>query len=355
MSSSNTTNISELNKEDNSLYEKFIAGKSAAIINWALFFFGIALVFFPILITKFSFLELDYENTGEIGDIIGGTTAPFLSFVGIVVTFYAFWVQYQSNISQRNDIKLERFENKFYELLSLHKDNINEMLISGFDDRKIEGRKVFVSMYRELRYSYFVAKRVYNRLKDSEILKIQYTDAEILKLAYIFFYTGVGIHSELLYKNLINQSFEKDFYEEVGKELLELHRSYKTLSIDKAVPELELEEIGKSLPAKSYRPYEGHQNRLGHYYRHLFQTVKFVVNQDSKFVPDFKKLEYLKTLRAQLSDHEQVMLYYNSLSTFGNSWIKNGYFTKYKMIHNLPLPLANFGQTPQNKFASDSS
>jgi hypothetical protein len=90
---------------------------------------------------------------------------------------------------------------------------------------------------------------------------------------------------------------------------------------------------------------------LGHYYRHLYQTVSYVVKQDEKIITHEDKLEYLRTLRAQLTDHEQVLLYYNAIVDFGAEWIINGFFTKYKMIRNLPLPLADFGIKPQDKFA----
>jgi len=120
---------------------------------------------------------------------------------------------------------------------------------------------------------------------------------------------------------------------------------------------LTLPNIGKALLPKSYRPFEGHLNQLGHYYRHLFQTVKFVVSQDN--LTKSNKLEYLRTLRAQLSDHEQVMLYYNAIVGFGSAWINDtknnntNYFTEYHMIHNIPIPLANFGVKPEIIFKEE--
>ncbi|WP_431844515.1 putative phage abortive infection protein [Pedobacter immunditicola] len=40
--------------------------------------------------------------------------------------------------------------------------------------------------------------------------------------------------------------------------------------------------------------FAGHQVRLGHYYRHLFQTVKFI--DKSSFLTPKQKYEYVKTL-----------------------------------------------------------
>jgi hypothetical protein len=86
-----------------------------------------------------------------------------------------------------------------------------------------------------------------------------------------------------------------------------------------------------------FREYKGYSSALSHYFRHLFLIVKFVAYNDA--IPDYKnKMKYLKILRAQLSNHEQIMLFYNWLSSeYGGSWEneENRFFTEYKIIHNL--------------------
>jgi hypothetical protein len=63
--------------------------------------------------------------------------------------------------------------------------------------------------------------------------------------------------------------------------------------------------------------------------------MKFVVA--SSAIDNKEKMKYLKILRAQLSNHEQIMLFYNWLSGYGEAWEddKNSFFIDYKMIHNL--------------------
>jgi len=65
-----------------------------------------------------------------------------------------------------------------------------------------------------------------------------------------------------------------------------------------------------------YTPFEGHQSRLGHYYRHLYQMTRYVDEQSI----DINKYEYVKTIRAQLSTHEQALLLLNSLTPVGQDW-----------------------------------
>lgn len=61
----------------------------------------------------------------------------------------------------------------------------------------------------------------------------------------------------------------------------------------------------------------------------------------------------MKILRAQLSNFEQVILYYNSISVLGNAWITNDYIKNYHLLTNLPLSFADFGITPEEKFADN--
>ena len=36
---------------------------------------------------------VDFSNTGEIGDTIGGIMNPFIAIIAAFLTFFAFWVQ----------------------------------------------------------------------------------------------------------------------------------------------------------------------------------------------------------------------------------------------------------------------
>jgi len=348
-------------KKIRELYQQLLKGEKPDFVLWAFPFIGLLILcLLPFLLTRNGLSCFDYRATGQIGDTIGGIAGPVIALIAAMLTFLAFWIQVQANKAQTTqfdkqdtDTKIDRFENKFYELLRLHKENVNEISIDGYDQRKIEKRKAFVSMYREFRNAFFVTKITYERLRKSHKLETQYNDEYLLKLAYIFFYAGVGIHSDKISKAMAGDQFDKILFDEVNGELKRMQDDHKILSKRKLLPIMEIKDLGKSMTPKSYRPFVGHMNRFGHYYRHLFQTVKFVVNQDSKLINESQKLEYLRTLRAQLSDHEQVLLYYNAVVGFGKAWLDNNYFTDYKMIHNLPLPLADFGISPTVKFETE--
>lgn len=63
--------------------------------------------------------------------------------------------------------------------------------------------------------------------------------------------------------------------------------------------------------------YKQHEAELGHYFRSLYNVVKFVKNSD---VTD-KRL-YTNLVRAQLSSHELLLIFYNCLSGLGREKFK---------------------------------
>ena len=95
-----------------------------------------------------------------------------------------------------------------------------------------------------------------------------------------------------------------------------------------------------------YKYYGGHQFKLGHYYRHLFQSVKYI--NENKILSFSEKYNYIKILRAQLSTPEQYLLFFNSISIAGRAWEfdqisdnlyenVNCYFiSKFNLIKNIP-------------------
>ena len=44
--------------------------------------------------------NIDFSETGNIGDTIGGLMNPFVALAGVLVTFLAFYIQYLTNKNQ---------------------------------------------------------------------------------------------------------------------------------------------------------------------------------------------------------------------------------------------------------------
>lgn len=306
--------------------------------------------------------KLNPTTTAQIGDTFGGTTGPYIALIASFLTFIAFWVQFKANEEVRQQFKIQQFESQFYEMLRLHKENITEMKIVGYEsinetsilkDKKgkiinttetrtvgtriTEGRKVFVTMSTELIACYEILE-YYN-----DLWKTRVRTNHLLELAYKFFF--FGSKSNIVSSEHIENTLIEKFRDELNK-VRSLHK--KSYGIKNKVIGLNNKTIKLYI---KYLPFSGHENRLGHYYRHLYSTVKYVVSNEQKGLFAYNKSrEYLKMLRSQMSNDEQLMLYYNYAIGFGKDWENLGFLTKYRMLHNLPINKVKYAQDPRTHF-----
>jgi hypothetical protein len=139
-------------------------------------------------------------------------------------------------------------------------------------------------------------------------------DSSVL-IAYYCVFFGVGPNSSRVLKQELSE-FPGDF---IGA--LESRLNNDSVKSD----------VAERLRLK-FVPFEGHQSRLGHYYRHLFQMVKYVHRQPL----DIDKYDHVKTIRAQLSTHEQAMLLINSVTPLGQVCWRDELIQTYKLVQNLP-------------------
>lgn len=305
-----------------------------AIIVISFLLIGFAF-FAPSLFVKEASLDIDFSNTGQIGDTIGGIMNPFIAIAGVLLTFLAFYIQYKANRLQRDLFRDEldeqseqfrktQFENQFYEMLRLHKENVNEIQIdqTKFQVTRDNTTKVEVTIH---------GARAFDLL---------------LSEFEVCFYVAKMSFPDKDYKIWINEGYGA-FFHGVNSKKLELHPFFKKLdSINESYSRLfnginkilDKESVDYNLEKElSFSLFHGHSSQLAHYYRHLFQTVKFITAQDNQFITYEEKRKYLRILRSQLSNQEQALLFYNWLSNFGKQWENeiNKFFTDYRMIHNI--------------------
>jgi len=310
---------------------------------------GIVLFSFiaPFLFTRKSLLGLDFIRTGAIGDTIGGIMSPFVAIAGVLITFAAFYIQYIANRQQRAiflkslkiqkenfqkeletskiESKLNKFENQFYEMIRLHKENVNEIAIEIKTEDYFKGESI-------LHHKIVTGRNVFKYYIDElEILFKVISKKGIDKEDAFFQAYEIFFHGFRTFKK-IRDDFDYGKYEDTIKQILFGHES-RSMELGGL-----FSSYGITPERREYDLFIGRSSYLGHYYRHLYQIVKFVVKQEFMSYEDKRK--YLRILRAQLSNQEQVMLFYNWLSDFGSQWEEinengNKFFSDYRMIHNI--------------------
>lgn len=308
-------------------------------------FFIILAIAAPYFLTTSFFVEI-FKDYGSVGDAIGGLMNPFIGIAGVLVTGLAFYMQYEANDLQRKQFneqieyqesqtRIQQFESQFYEMLRLQRENVSEMKITGYDfestefnsqfkvvksEKIIEGRKIFVTMVTEL-------EAIVEIFKDNAPL-----DRYTFQQAYGVFFSGMELFSVL-------QSPEQVKIQDLI--MARKRHQPSTKDVFAYDPTLDRKKFKNAKLNFNYKPFSGHSSRLGHYFRHLYLTVKLVVNAEVfSGTPTeiyLTKMKYLKILRAQLSDHEQILLFYNWLGGPGGAWedLKNSFFTEYCVIQNM--------------------
>ncbi len=78
-----------------------------------------------------------------------------------------------------------------------------------------------------------------------------------------------------------------------------------------------------------------HQWFVGHYFRHLYNAIKFVNEKD--FLSGDEKCSYVNLIRAQLSSYELALLFYNCLSQRGKNF--KCLVVKYALLKDMDFEL----------------
>jgi hypothetical protein len=325
-------------------------------------------------------LPTNYEVTGQFGDFIGGVVGTFFALAGTFLIFLSF-------IQQANENKRIAFESSFFEMIRIHRENINEMRYYKFrkgEEKIFENRQVINIIFKEFIECYREVKKFSNSQKINDYInpkhekklkliaseinpKINLIELALIDISWSIVFYGLSVEGESVIRKSFKRKYNPNYYYRLlyyiklkpKKSNLDRFTNWtilRNLPLNQLLPLIDelyfnrihpertenLSQNAKNL--KNHLEYEkyygGHQFRLGHYFRHLFQSYKFLNSQ--AHMKDQQKYFYGKLLRAQLSTYEQALLFINSLSSLGMNWEYNPekesntkIITKYNLIKNL--------------------
>ncbi|MTG98202.1 hypothetical protein GJV76_08680 [Myroides sp. BIT-d1] len=181
-----------------------------------------------------------------------------------------------------------------------------------------------------------------NHKRDKKELLFNIRDKYIITIAYHIFFFGLDSFERQVKTNKHPVTKENLSAKDKGclKEMVKWLRAFRKVHKDFGDKEPICTMIPNVKLYFNYKPYLGHLSRYGHYYRNLILIVKHVVDNKELGLTYEKKREYLRILRAQLTSHEQFLLFLNWYSGIGTQWEEvgiggNKFFTDYRMIHNI--------------------
>lgn len=240
----------------------------------------------------FDYKDEKFDKRGTFGDMFGSVNALFsgLAFVGIIMTIL---LQRKELILQRQELKdtrvefqvqnetlkIQRFENTFFNLLSLHQQIVNSIDISYYKKKEKD-----TSEWEKAAFG------IHHTNEDKEKVTLVGRD--------VFAFTGSILHEAI---KLHPENHDKIYQEH----------------------------------------YSEYNSDFGHYFRTLYRIIKLVDETDFFYDTTKKsqkeifeiKYKYTCIIRAQLSDYELVWLFYNCLSKYGSKF-KN-LVEEYHLFNNL--------------------
>jgi hypothetical protein len=263
---------------------------------------GTILLFLGFLVFFWNDFNLSFSNKiqadkfGQFGDIVGGLIGSIWALAGVILFYVAL-------TEQRNDFNTNR------KVLNAQTDTLKQQ-IKEFELQRVElqeTRKVFYIQSDTLKIqqfesSFFNLLNLHHSIVNSIDLKSS-TD----KYGTFEFNRINRDRNEKIINEKINETITgRDCFVRFCKGF---RNTYDNLKENKKNTDLTEHEICE----KSYRIYyQYHQSDLGHYFRNLYHIFKFIKKSEIE-----NKKRYTSLVRAQLSNDELFLLFYNSSSTFG--------------------------------------
>lgn len=227
------------------------------------------------------------------GDSFGAVNALIsaFAFAGVIVAIFIqrnelrlqrkdLGLQRNEFSTQNETLKLQRFENTFFNMLSLQQQIVNDLSFTDIGKEQVIEDAPDPSLGR-------IAKEV---IVD-----------KVVKGRELFFYSFVE---------------RPHYYELAGGNTKKVNGMRLYLHFN-----------GLSAYDDSYTP-----TYFDHYFRHLYTIIKFVDNTD--FLSFDEKYKYTSMVRATLSRYELIWLFYNGISAVGRQKFKQ-LIERYSLLKNI--------------------
>lgn len=286
---------------------------------WGILLFA-GLAVFAVWLFSWIFIDLcisECNDRGTFGDKFGAVNALFsgLAFAGLIVTL----------LYQKEELKLQR-------------------------DELAETRKELEGQRTEFKEQNKTMKR--QRFENTFFNMLSLQQEIVANLSYDYY-----VDARICPQNFPEEVFYKGApkVQLIGRKTFEGIYKYAVIEYNGV---RYADGIVKMLKQSGYIAYPSISvtTRLDHYFRHLYRIYKYVDSTD--LIEDSERYDYACIVRSQLSDYELVMMFYNCLSTNGRDKFKP-LIEKYSVFNNLRIELlaktndkAEYAQGAYNRLAN---
>lgn len=287
--------------------------------------------------------QIDPNTTNLVSNYIDGVAGSIIALISAILLYVTLHEQRKQN-------KRDRTAQVFYEMLHIHCDNVDSMILKQDGEGDLNGRAVFSRLLA-------VYNKIYEAI-DGYVTNISINSNDNEVTAYL---------KDKDLRNRLVMRFASGYF----------YYGSQNYTLKTSVPvEKSIQKNIKGMMDIAGFFSEPLNVMLGHYYRHMYQTIMWITRADC-LVED-EKYDYAKQLRAQLDDEEQLLLYYNAMSDVGTDWLDyKAYETKkrkkkhqkerisysspedmcplarFRLIKNIPSYLAVKGIHPRDQFEKE--
>ncbi len=239
------------------------------------------------------------------GQFVGG-------FFGTILSIVAAFLLFATLLNQSMTNARVAFESNFYRMMDYHFHHIASLNVrhvrasSAAESWEIvTGNRAFIVFRLHL-------ERLLHSMREiNGLLDLELDDDEIVDIACVAFYYGLEEENRQFLTEKLARYPRND---QMVQRLLDSKN--RRLRHDR-------EHVGRS-----------NQTNLGSYFRNMYHMIKYVDTR--RFLSVREKQRYVNVLRAQLSNAELWLLYFNVTSRFGRKWLEHQYVLRYQLIRNLP-------------------
>lgn len=283
-------------------------------------------IFVPLIIVVFEvamilFLRhkfvagIEYDFWGIFGDFFGGVIGTVLTFVSVIILAMTFKQQKEITNANLKQQDIQRFNDMFYELLRLYREQVDSLSLENYEVKKIgkgeekvvyKGKDFFEKSKKEMQEEF---KKQIVELRDGII-------------------NGNNKIIEKLYKRYSSkEDYDQFKNSEKCKQIIDYYLS-KFPNID---------EYNNRVTDELYISfYVKNRDKIAPYFRTLYRILDLIHTSPLLGGSEDDKQAYAKILRAQLTESELFFLKYNAkFNMYGEKLIE--YINCYNILKHLPV------------------
>ena len=268
----------------------------------------IIVIISPFIFTRPAICEwFNYSSTGEIGDTIGGTTAPIIGLLSVILLYITLKKQIQADecqgerlVEQEKIMRDEQFKSTFFNLLAEQRDLLHSLkaTYNGLSlkdvtkqiSAKVCGQEFFDMAIVELKFLFHSLE-----LENYEPYDTEYAE-ELMQNVYDQCFRGEFLPEKLKKENEKNVRSAKRYINSL------FFREIFNITKDDFLKYKEIKSESDKITFV-YDKYFSKRENSGCYFRHLYRILSFIEDTEKQEIQEIQEIKKSNQNQQQIEKH----------------------------------------------------